>query len=979
MKKKPICFLSAVLAVLTVLLILPASLPARAANLPGMPEDREVNGIHLRKHYVDGILTLEAYAAGKIVTITTETPQPADIVLVLDTSGSMEERIGIGSVSGLAALDREKGAQEGYYALRTSVFPTVYRALRYRNGTWQRQEQNGLRLVWRDLTSLTRTERNSIFIRRIDALKDAVGHFIDTVEQRAAADDVDHRVSIVRFSSARYPLGQSPSLREGNHTGYTELVKNLTPVRTGKDDLLSAVHSLEADGSTAADYGMAEAALVLGESNPAVRPDSGKVVVLFTDGEPNHGSGFRTEVADAAILAAKELKDRGVRIYSVGVFDSPSDNVSTYMNAVSSNYPGAVSMAAPGSRAEDASGNPIDIFSQNAKDSAELSGIFTFIAQTSSSGGAYTSIGTETVVRDILSAYFVFPEDTLPSDILVSRAEYLPDSDSFGPEIPAPELSVTMKTEEKTVEVTGFDFSAHWCGSGAPDGQKLILRIPAVRDVSVPIDDAAESGLLPTNAPESGLYIPAEDGEECCGLFPLPYAPVAPEDLFTVIHCSLGDPDGTARIYSADGAFDFTRTVSSGMLYGGTFTDPGFSSPVPSPFRTAATGGKVYYLWELSEDYLIPATLSVWRTCGENGKNLDVTRLCLLSALDLEERYTAAGFLVGDSLDYAAGIFRTLTVTSGSREAAFVPRDIFGADGVFTGVRIGDFKTSPLYAPGERFTILAYLETRDHVRVTGTIRTACTYLGVSPDEIGETPVFANAPEDYCSVRIDARESVASARTPAAPAPLRAPLTLSASFRTADEPGTEGIPLLPERITVTVHDSGGTRTVSGESTDIAALISPTAARGKLFAGWFRDAAHTIPADLADPGSGTELYARYVSDANLRLSLFRSPLGGSVTLLSAAENGAYREIFFLIDGEKLPASAALSGSAARLLSGGKLPAASTVFTAGADSRYFSVRNKKISVTVCGVTPDGTTVVGESRTVTLNSLGILRETQK
>ena len=50
------------------------------------------------------------------------------------------------------------------------------------------------------------------------------------------------------------------------------------------------------------------------------REDAEKVVVFFTDGEPNHGNGFDGSVAEKAIEEAKDMKDDGVTIYTVGVF-----------------------------------------------------------------------------------------------------------------------------------------------------------------------------------------------------------------------------------------------------------------------------------------------------------------------------------------------------------------------------------------------------------------------------------------------------------------------------------------------------------------------------------------------------------------------------------------------------------------------------------------------------------------------------------
>lgn len=68
--------------------------------------------------------------------------------------------------------------------------------------------------------------------------------------------------------------------------------------------------------------------------------------MVFTDGEPNHGNDFDDDVAATAVNLAHDLKNNGVTVYTIGMFedadpDDIRDNFNKYMNGVSSNYPNA--------------------------------------------------------------------------------------------------------------------------------------------------------------------------------------------------------------------------------------------------------------------------------------------------------------------------------------------------------------------------------------------------------------------------------------------------------------------------------------------------------------------------------------------------------------------------------------------------------------------------------------------------------------
>ena len=234
---------------------------------------------------------------------------------------------------------------------------------------------------------------------KLAALKKAAKEFLtNTTNKNAAIADNGNkiRVSLVKFASDKSNrVGNDMHWWNGN---YTQIVSNLTD---DMNALSASVDALQAGGATRADYGLEKANAVLA----GARANAKKVVVFFTDGEPNSHSGFDDGVADAAVKNAKTLKDSGTTIYSVGVFSKadPSDtsgNFNAYMNAVSSNYPKATTYRNLGTRVD--GGNYYMI----ASNSEGLSKVFDNIQQTITSTNGYTGV----TIQDTLSEYAEFAD-----------------------------------------------------------------------------------------------------------------------------------------------------------------------------------------------------------------------------------------------------------------------------------------------------------------------------------------------------------------------------------------------------------------------------------------------------------------------------------------------------------------------------------------------------------------------------------------
>lgn len=190
--------------------------------------------------------------------------------------------------------------------------------------------------------------------KRIEALRDAVGDFIDSTAEKnkgIADENKKIRLSIVKFAGKSSSGIGNDTYRDGGYTyNYSQIMKGLTVCEESNADTFKAqVNSISPAGATRADNGMKRAQAAL-ESAPA-RENAKKVVIFFTDGTPTKVNKFDPSVASTAITTAKEIKAAGGEIYTVGIFsgakpaasvaDNRTTNENKFMQAVSSNYPQA--------------------------------------------------------------------------------------------------------------------------------------------------------------------------------------------------------------------------------------------------------------------------------------------------------------------------------------------------------------------------------------------------------------------------------------------------------------------------------------------------------------------------------------------------------------------------------------------------------------------------------------------------------------
>lgn len=731
------------------------------------------------------------------------------------------------------------------------------------------------------------------------------------------------------------------------------------------------------------DIGMQLAKKIIDEDTVTERQ---KVVVMFTDGEPNgmngEYDGFVADAANSAISNSKAIKDKGATVYTIGCFNktyADTSDVGKYMNYVSSNYPNATSMTNAGTKAS-------DNFYKTVGSTADLDAIFQEISQTA--GGATLTLGSETVLKDVVSEYFDLPENA--SSMITAQSYSCTgfDADGHPTWSNTPDAaSYAVKVDGKNVSVTGFDYSANWVGKDTTTG---VMHTPGKKlVVTIPIEDNGTGmGTVPTNGTDSAVY--DKDGKQVC-----PFAqPTAYFPYFTVTHIQSNVDDSGKnygkndhftkhRIPKNGEKFNLTSVVTKNYLYGGSFTGENCDTVQPygngeNPMAFTPVDQATYYIWEVPNTYLTPRNYNVWRHLPENNGQKTVVRLYPLTTAD-RTLYKQVGFVI-DGQDYVSGCgefgtaisnaaptlyqtavamkngqhYQTLYLDKGAIKASNTAIDESGLvngqhidDGCLAGICLNDVEFAK-FKSDTGVTFRPYWITLDNVKVYGTTARTCTYLADS-ETAQVTKDTTTLPCEYVGDTV-ATQAMSFAR----------------SFTMDDSQ-----PVVDESLTVTVVDGSNTTQMkvapNGSVRDQVAYQAPA---GKIFAGWFADQAYTIPAGLDQVTQDTTIYAKYVSDSYLDLAYSRTGLFRlrGVTLISAVDNPAnYQSSGIIVNGDKLNVSYA---SRYRIF---KTPA--SLFGAARNAKLMLADKSlggtgTLEVTPYWVTLDGTQVLGQTHTLHYNT---------
>ena len=413
--------------------------------------------------------------------------------------------------------------------------------------------------------------------QRLNALKNAVNSFIDIINENDLKDPdgkdreqrLGNRIAIVTYST-----------NANNATnGLIPLGNSLTD-NSGVTSLKTIVNGLTADGGTYAHKGMDIAYGILSPLNDTRQL---RTTVFFTDGVPGlwgswtesdneyhdsiynwperqYSNRYRTyyipqrvdtyNTANATINSANNIKNlanesKGIisNVYSVSIINNPGRQTQVYLGKTSSNYLGATTMGnwngtwnsdtAMWNNGNGTRNTSTTNFSFSSTSQDGLKEVFETIA--ASSGGSDTDLGGSTVaVMDIVSANFMLPNGSDPSQIKVYTAQCTGGADkalTFGNKIPAKtntaryhkltrndDGTISWSTEDydvdddinvtiegnNMIQVTGFDYTSNFCGfdeNGDPRGWKVLIEIPVKMD-----PEAVGGANSDSNEPGSGIY-----------------------------------------------------------------------------------------------------------------------------------------------------------------------------------------------------------------------------------------------------------------------------------------------------------------------------------------------------------------------------------------------------------------------------------------------------------------------------------------
>jgi len=237
----------------------------------------------------DRTYDIEITAASK-ESETTTTEGTADMMLVLDRSGSMGNLLytALGSYKTInSTLDKNK----------TYYYGEDYQTMQYsrRNGWslwsgWTPIESNDMTMIYQ------KTEQT-----RMDALKNAANGFLTNI----ATNTPESEVGIASYAA---------NVNKKDTSGST-LEKGITMIGSNAKTFIDTINALKAEGGTSPELGLNLSKTEL----TRIKDQNPQYVILFTDGKPTgYSSTWNQDTADTTKTVADSLKANGVTVYTVG-------------------------------------------------------------------------------------------------------------------------------------------------------------------------------------------------------------------------------------------------------------------------------------------------------------------------------------------------------------------------------------------------------------------------------------------------------------------------------------------------------------------------------------------------------------------------------------------------------------------------------------------------------------------------------------
>lgn len=488
-------------------------------------------------------ITLEAFATGE-VKVSSES-KPCDIVLVLDRSTSMKSSFSSASISYEPVYESKLDKRETYYVKNRRGNYVEVKWCSNCNA-WTNNCSDGW---WDNHTKGTAytpkasgDDQNTQFyvrhtqaaMNRMQALHSAANSFITSVNSQSP----DSRIAVVSFGENGYI-----------HTGDSSNTA-LLDVSDNTQTIRDAINGVSADEyATEHGKGLVEVNNIFSSYDSTGR---NRVVVMITDGEPapNGTDNWSSRTVKQAIENAYTLKNTyAASVYCISVMpgtdaSNPTTDMDKYMSYVSSNYPDArylgesiddednngntyysgktsniIKQIAPGNKVDTSKGS----YYLTAGDISALNSIFDKIS--TQTGGSPVTLGSKTVVRDVVTPYFTVPDEAAVSVKSYDCLSYDTATKTATWAAKGTDISGAVNITGSTIDVSNFDFSHNFVAetgrlegdttkSGDFHGRKLVISFTVK-----PKDGFLGGNNVPTNGADSGVY--TESGEQV-KLFPQP-------------------------------------------------------------------------------------------------------------------------------------------------------------------------------------------------------------------------------------------------------------------------------------------------------------------------------------------------------------------------------------------------------------------------------------------------------------------------
>lgn len=260
-------------------------------------------------------------------SVTTTTKAIADIMLVLDVSGSMSDPISSEDVYEYVADNTDSGRNK--LNIRTTYYVEIdgsYQPMSYQYygyyGDWYIGNKKASNY---DSNNYKIYTKKTVTKTRLEALKESVDQFITDT----ASKSPNSKIGITAFSS-KHSSQQSNGKTQG-----------LLAAGANKDTLIAFADSLKDGGGTMPHIGLKKAKELLNAANDK----NPKYVVLFTDGAPTgDNTGNPPAWSSSAKTSASALKAAGYTVYTIGYGFSDDSNEAKFLAGNGTeDYPGIAS------------------------------------------------------------------------------------------------------------------------------------------------------------------------------------------------------------------------------------------------------------------------------------------------------------------------------------------------------------------------------------------------------------------------------------------------------------------------------------------------------------------------------------------------------------------------------------------------------------------------------------------------------------